>query len=94
MKLSKLPAYIYLALVIIAFIVCMGEGSWGGASLSLLLTLPWSVTMGFFMWALVHDGARSLLIFLILFAVLNFFLLNKVSARLKKGSANGGNTEA
>jgi hypothetical protein len=50
--------------------------------------------MGFFMWALVHDGARSLLIFLILFAVLNFFLLNKISARLKKGSANGGNTEA
>jgi hypothetical protein len=94
MKLSKLPAFIYLALVIISFIVCMGEGRWGtGTSLSLLLTLPWSVTMIFFMWALVHDGASSLLVFLVLFAGLNFYLLYKIPARMKKGSANGGNTD-
>jgi hypothetical protein len=46
-----------------------------------------------FMWVLVHDGASSLLVFLVLFAGLNFFLLNKIPARLKKGRANGGNTD-
>jgi hypothetical protein len=94
-KLSKLPAFIYLALVSISFIVCMGEGRWGiGTSFSLLLTLPWSMTMVIFMWAIAHDGARSLLIFLIPFAGLNFFLLYKIPNWLKKARESGGNPAA
>ena len=95
MRLSKLPAFIYLALVIVSFIVCVGEGYWGiGTSLSLLLTLPWSVTMVIFMWAIAHDGARSLLIFLIPFAGLNFFFLYKIPGWLRKARRQGGDPAA
>jgi hypothetical protein len=90
MKLSKLPAFIYLAVVSVSFIICMGEGRWGtGTSLSLLLTLPWSVSMVIFMWVIAHDGARSLLIFLVPFAGLNFFLLYKIPGWLRKGRESG-----
>ena len=95
MKLSKLPAFIYLALALISFVVCTGEGRWGiGTSLSLLLTLPWSVTMVIFMWAIAHDGARSLLIFLIPFAGLNFFLLYEIPGWLSRLGGGNGNTAA
>ena len=90
MKRNKIPAFTYLALVITAFIKCMGEGYWGnGTSLSLLLTLPWSFSMVIFMWAIAHDGARSLLIFLVPFAGLNFFLLYNLPKWLKKPSRDG-----
>ena len=79
MKLSKLPFIVYSVLVVISFAVCLGESDWGmGTSMSLLLTLPWSLTMVFFTWTLAHDGARSLMIFLVPFAGLNLFLLYKV----------------
>ena len=85
MKLHKLPAFTYLVFAIVSFIKCTGEGYWGsGTDLSLLLTLPWSLAMIVFAWTIAHDGARSLLIFLIPFAGLNFFLLYKTPDWLKK----------
>jgi hypothetical protein len=79
MTVSKLPSILYSALVVIAFAVCLNEGSWGiGTSMSLLLTLPWSLTMVFFTWTLAHNGASSLMIFLVPFAGLNLFLLYKM----------------
>jgi len=85
MKVIKLPAFIYLGLVILRFVKCTGEGYWGiGTSLSLLLTLPWSLSMVIFMWAIAHDGTRSLLIFLIPFAGLNFFFLCKIPSWIEK----------
>jgi hypothetical protein len=91
MKPGKLPAFIYLATVSISFIICAGEGRWGmGTSLSLLLTLPWSLSMVIFMWVIAHDGTRSLLIFLIPFAGLNFFLLYKTPGWLKTGRESDG----
>ena len=85
MKANKLPAFIYLGLAIVSFIRCTSEGYWGiGTSLSLLLTLPWSLSMVIFMWAIAHDGARSLLIFLIPFAGLNFFFIYKIPDWLKR----------
>jgi len=43
MKANKLPSFIYLALVIVSFIICIGEKMWGtGITLSLILTLPCS----------------------------------------------------
>jgi hypothetical protein len=83
MKRSLIPVLIYAALAIVAFIKCMGEGYWGiGTSASLLLTLPWSTSMTFFLWALIHDGARALLIFLVPFAALNGFILYKITVWL------------
>lgn len=76
MNATKIPAFVYLILVILAFITCTSEGYWGNAtSLSLILTLPWSISMTVFMWTIAHDGASSLLVFLIPFAALNFFLI-------------------
>jgi hypothetical protein len=46
--------------------------------------------MMFFAWALIHDGARSLLIFLIPFAILNLFLLFKMPGWFHK-LRRGGN---
>jgi hypothetical protein len=95
MKSGKFPAFIYLAIVSLSFIVCAGEGRWGiGTSLSLLLTLPWSVAMVIFTWVIAHDGARSLLIFLIPSAGLNFFFLYKTPGWLKKGRDSDGNPAA
>jgi len=37
-----------------------------------------------FAWTLAHDGARSLLVFLVPFAVLNCFLLYKLTTRQAK----------
>jgi hypothetical protein len=94
MQLRKLPAFIYLGSVTIPLIVCMGEGYWGmGSSLSLLLALPWSVSMFVFLWTIAHDGARSLLLFLILFSGLNFFLLFKIPDWLKQWSENRARSE-
>jgi hypothetical protein len=77
-KAMTLLAMIYLALAGVSFVISEGEGYLGiGSALSLLLTLPWSLTMIVFTWALIHDGARSLLLFLIPFALLNCFLLYK-----------------
>ena len=85
MKANKLPAFIYLGLAILSFMKCAVEGYWGiGSSLSLLLTLPWSLSMVIFMWAIAHDGARSLLIFLVPFAGLNFFFMYKMPDCLKR----------
>jgi hypothetical protein len=50
-----------------------------GSILTLMLTLPWSLTMFLFMWTLIHNGASSLLIFLIPFAALNAFLIYRVT---------------
>jgi len=89
-KANKLPSFTYLALVIVSFIICIGEGMWGaGTTLSLLLTLPWSVSMVIFMWVIAHDGARSLMIFLVPFAALNFFLLYRMPDWLKRERENG-----
>jgi len=85
MKTSKLLAIIYLVVASISFLISAGEGYWGiGSTLSLLLTLPWSLTMVVFVWALIHDGARSLLICLIPFALLNCYLLCKMPGWWKK----------
>jgi hypothetical protein len=85
MKANKLLAIIYLAVASVSFLISAGEGYWGnGSTLSLLLTLPWSLTMVVFAWALIHDGARSLLIFLIPFALLNCFLLYKMPGWWKR----------
>ncbi|MGE0132068.1 MAG: hypothetical protein AB7U82_28635 [Blastocatellales bacterium] len=95
MKANKLPAFIYLVLVIVSFIFCIGEGMWGiGTTLSLLLTLPWSVSMVIFMWTIAHDGARSLMIFLIPFAALNFFLLYRTPDWLIRRRGNGNKPAA
>jgi hypothetical protein len=91
MKPRHLLPIFYLLAVILAFIKCTSEGYWGtGTSASLLLTLPWSFSMMFFAWALIHDGARSLLIFLIPFAGLNLVLLFKMPVWFGK-SRRGGN---
>jgi len=95
MKANKLPSFIYLALVIVSFIIYMGEKMWGaGTTLSLLLTLPWSVSMVIFMEAIAHDVGRSLMLILIPFAALNFFLLYRMPDWLKKGRENGNKPAA
>ena len=78
MRLSHIVVIVYLVLCVASFLMSAGEGYWGtGSTLSLLLTLPWSLAMMFFAWMLIHDGARSLIVFLVLFAVLNSFVLYK-----------------
>jgi hypothetical protein len=78
MRLSHILVIVYLVLCIASFLMSAGEGYWGrGSTLSLLLTLPWSLAMIFFAWTLIHDGARSLIVFLVPFAVLNSLLLYK-----------------
>jgi len=89
MKANKLPCFIYLALVIVSFIICIGEKTWGtGITLSLILTLPWSA-MVIFIWSVAPEGARSPMIFLIPLPALNFFLLYRMPDWLKKGRENG-----
>ena len=39
--------------------------------------------MMLFMWTLAHDGASSLMVFLVPFAALNIFLLYKIPGWLK-----------
>ena len=85
MRLNKLVVILYIAICLVSFLISAGEGYWGtGSTLSLLLTLPWSLSMIFFAWTLAHDGARSLLVFLVPFAVLNCFLLYKLTTRWVK----------
>ena len=89
MKLDRIPASIYLIAVAYAFIRCTYEGYWGGATnLSLLLTLPWSLSMSIYAWGITHDGARSLMIFLVPFAALNFFILLKMTNWFRKRRYN------
>lgn len=45
--------------------------------------------MAFFVWALIHDGARSLMVFLIPFALLNTFLLFKMPGWFRKMRGGG-----
>ena len=76
MKPSQIAALFYVAMVVLSFIKCGSEGYWGvGTSFSLLFTLPWSLLMVVFMWAIAHDGARSLLVFLVPFAAINTILI-------------------
>jgi hypothetical protein len=89
MKLEKTPASIYLIVVAYAFIRCTYDGFWGDATtLSLLLTLPWSLSMSIYAWGLIHGGAGSLMIFLIPFAALNFFILLKMPSWFRKRRQN------
>jgi hypothetical protein len=79
MKARHLPAFIYLVLVSFAITTCATEAELGlGTLMTFLLTLPWSMSMVIFAWTFMHDGARSLLVFLVPFAGLNFFLLFKL----------------
>jgi len=85
MGLNKLVVILYLAICVVSFFISAGEGYLGtGSTLSLLLTLPWSLSMIFFAWALIHDGARSLLVFLVPFAAVNGVLLYKLTTRWVK----------
>ena len=89
MRLNKIVVILYLIPCVVSFLMSASEGYWGGgSSLSLLLTLPWSLSMIFFAWALIHDGTRSLMIFLVPFAVLNSFLLYKLTTRWTKPRSN------
>ena len=89
MKANKLPSFIYLALVIVSFIIFAGEKTLGaGTTLSMLLTLPWSAIV-IEVWTVAHNGAQSPMIFLTPFAALNFFLLYRMPDWLKKGRENG-----
>ena len=82
MRLSHILVILYLMACVASFFMSASEGYWGrGSTFSLLLTLPWSVAMMFFAWTLIHDGARSLIVFLVPFAVLNSFLLFKLTTR-------------
>ena len=82
MHLNKLLVVLYIAICAVAFFLSAGEGFWGkGSTLSLLLTLPWSLSMIFFAWVLIHDGIRSLLVFLAPFAALNALLIYKLTTR-------------
>ena len=81
---NKILAFAYLALAAFSLLMCSFEKHLGGGSaLSLIVTLPWSLSMLIFGWVLIHDGARSLLVFLVPFAALNFFLLFKGPGWLK-----------
>ena len=42
--------------------------------------------MMIFAWTLIHDGARSLLVFLVPFAVLNCFLLYKLTTWVEEAA--------
>lgn len=89
MKLDKIPALIYLIVVLYAFIKSTYEGYWGDSTtLGLLMTLPWSLSMSIYAWGIAHDGARSLMIFLIPFAALNFFILLKMPEWFRKRRHN------
>ena len=89
MKLDKIPAAIYLIVVAYAFIRCTYEGYWDDATtLSLLLTLPWSLSMSIYAWGITHGGAGSVMIFLIPFATLNFFILLKMPNWFRKRRHN------
>lgn len=81
--MKKLMVIVYVLLCAVAFILSTGEGYFGiGSGFSMLLTLPWSfLALFFFSWVLVHDGARSILVFLVPLAVLNAVLLYKLTTR-------------
>jgi hypothetical protein len=86
MKPRHLPAFIYLALSVVAFIFCAREGGHLGlaSEFSLALTFPWSLSMILFSWGIIHDGARSVLIFLVPFALVNFFIMLKLPGWMKR----------
>jgi hypothetical protein len=80
MKINKVLLLTYLAAVGATIIITIEEEYLGiGSILTLMLTLPWSLTMLLFMWTLIHNGASSLLIFLVPFAVLNAFLIYRLT---------------
>lgn len=82
--MKKLPPLLYLVIVSVFMFIGAREGYLGlGSMLTLLLTLPWSLIMAFFMWGLVHGGISSLSIFLIPFALLNGYLIYRLTNRRK-----------
>lgn len=94
MKSNKLIVIIYLVVTGFSMFICISEGYLGiGSLLTMIFTLPWSVSMIFFAWALIHDGARSLLVFLIPFAGLNAFIIYRVTnMRRARGRKDGDAT--